>query len=103
MKSSRKDFLFYIIIFFGYFALILSKIKHLLAMPYKSLKQKRSEGVYYFDKKMKFRKSQDNPAIKTLYKEFLEYPLSHRSHELLHTHYVNRSSRVLSLKKKNII
>ena len=36
------------------------------------------------------RKSHENPAIKTLYKEFLEKPLGEKSHKLLHTHYTAR-------------
>jgi iron only hydrogenase large subunit-like protein len=33
------------------------------------------------------RASHENPAIQRLYAEFLEKPLSHKSHELLHTRY----------------
>ena len=36
---------------------------------------------------MPMRKSHENPAVKKLYEEFLGEPLSHKSHELLHTHY----------------
>ena len=42
------------------------------------------------DSKLKFRKSHENPAIKKLYKDFLEEPLGYRSHELLHTEYKSR-------------
>ena len=31
-----------------------------------------------------------NEEVKTLYKEFLGEPNSHKAHELLHTHYVKR-------------
>lgn len=34
------------------------------------------------------RRSHENEAVNQLYKEFLGEPLSHRAHELLHTHYV---------------
>ncbi|NLZ12712.1 MAG: hypothetical protein GXY29_00830, partial [Thermotogaceae bacterium] len=39
------------------------------------------------------RKSHENPAIKAIYEDFFEAPLSHRSHELLHTHYAERSKK----------
>ena len=39
---------------------------------------------------MTIRKSHENPAVKKLYEEFLGKPLSHKSHELLHTHYTAR-------------
>ncbi|MDP3044295.1 MAG: [Fe-Fe] hydrogenase large subunit C-terminal domain-containing protein, partial [Bacillota bacterium] len=56
-----------------------------------TLRQNRIEGLYRVDAAMKYRKSHENPAVKTLYQEFLEKPLSHRSHELLHTRYVPRT------------
>ncbi|HHY93380.1 MAG TPA: hypothetical protein GX511_08565, partial [Firmicutes bacterium] len=36
------------------------------------------------------RKSHENPAVQTLYKEYLGAPLSEKAHELLHTHYTPR-------------
>jgi len=39
---------------------------------------------------MKIRKSHLNPEIIEIYKDFLEKPLGHKSHELLHTHYKAR-------------
>ena len=50
----------------------------------------RAEGLYGADKEAKLRKSHENPVIKKLYEEFLEKPGSHKSHELLHTHYHKR-------------
>lgn len=50
----------------------------------------RAEALYNIDEKSTIRKSHENPAIKKLYKEFLEKPGSHKSHELLHTTYVAR-------------
>lgn len=52
-----------------------------------TIKQKRAAGLYKEDAGLKFRKSHQNPDIIKLYKEFLEKPGSHKSHELLHTHY----------------
>ena len=35
---------------------------------------------------------QDNPDVIAIYKEFLGKPNSHKAHELLHTHYVERDN-----------
>ncbi len=51
---------------------------------------KRLRGLYSEDEGKTLRKSHENPYIDAIYKEFLEYPNSHVSHELLHTHYVKR-------------
>jgi iron-only hydrogenase group A len=50
----------------------------------------RMQALYLIDRDAKVRASHENPAIQRLYAEFLEEPLSHRSHELLHTHYESR-------------
>ena len=50
----------------------------------------RADALYSIDEKSTIRKSHENPTIKRLYKEFLEKPGSHKSHELLHTTYVAR-------------
>lgn len=54
-------------------------------------REARMKAIYDVDKAMPIRKSHENPAVQTLYKEFLGQPLSHKSHELLHTHYTERS------------
>ena len=54
------------------------------------IRKKRAEGLYSIDEKSTIRKSHENPVIKKLYDEFLEKPGSHKSHELLHTSYVER-------------
>ena len=42
---------------------------------------------------MLIKAAQDNPEIQTLYKDFLDKPLSERAHSLLHTEgYIDRSS-----------
>ncbi|ACX52871.1 hydrogenase, Fe-only [Ammonifex degensii KC4] len=56
------------------------------------IREKRIAGIYERDKNLPYRKSHENPAIKKLYEEFLGKPLSHKSHELLHTHYTPRLS-----------
>lgn len=50
----------------------------------------RIKAIYEADAGMPLRKSHENPAVKTLYEEFLGKPLGEKSHHLLHTHYVPR-------------
>jgi len=50
----------------------------------------RMQALYAIDRDAALRASHENPAIQRLYAEFLEKPLSHRSHELLHTRYDTR-------------
>jgi iron-only hydrogenase group A len=50
----------------------------------------RARAIYEEDKEMPVRKSHKNPYIERIYDEFLEKPNGHLSHELLHTHYVER-------------
>ncbi|WP_027176560.1 iron hydrogenase small subunit [Desulfovibrio aminophilus] len=69
---------------------------------------KRQTSVYGADanaKIYKLRKSQDNPMIQKIYAKdgFLaDGPCGHKSHELLHTHYVDRSAGVKAAKAKGI-
>lgn len=56
--------------------------------------KKRMEGLYREDEGLPVRKSHENPAIQELYREFLIQPLGHKSHELLHTHYMNRKEYI---------
>ncbi len=50
----------------------------------------RANALYEEDKNLKLRKSHENPYVTKLYEEFLGEPCGHKSHELLHTHYVKR-------------
>jgi len=50
----------------------------------------RSQALYTIDSTEKVRMSHENESIQRLYREFLGEPLSHKSHELLHTHYHKR-------------
>lgn len=45
----------------------------------------RGNRLYELDKNNPLRYSHENPEVKALYADFLEKPLSHKSHELLHT------------------
>ena len=51
----------------------------------------RAKVLYNIDAKAEFRKSHESKAVKTIYEEFLGKPNSHKSHDLLHTHYNERS------------
>ncbi|MBQ7785119.1 MAG: iron hydrogenase small subunit [Clostridia bacterium] len=53
----------------------------------------RAAGLYAEDEAKAIRKSHENPDIQKLYKEFLGEPNSHKAHELLHTHYTDRSKK----------
>lgn len=50
----------------------------------------RMDSMYKHDQELPLRKSHDNPEVTRLYKDFLGKPLGHKSHELLHTHYIRR-------------
>jgi NADH-quinone oxidoreductase subunit G/NADP-reducing hydrogenase subunit HndD len=50
----------------------------------------RMQTLYAIDRDAALRASHQNPAIHRLYAEFLEKPLSTRSHDLLHTRYERR-------------
>ena len=53
----------------------------------------RAAALYKDDGSVqKFRQSHENPSVKRIYEVFLEKPLGHKSHELLHTHYVKRGT-----------
>jgi len=52
-----------------------------------SILKARQKAIYEVDRSLPIRKSHENPAIIELYETYLGKPLSHLSHELLHTHY----------------
>ncbi len=54
------------------------------------IRQKRIDATYQADRDMPLRKSHENPAVTTLYEEYLGKPLGEKSHHLLHTHYTKR-------------
>ena len=45
----------------------------------------RRRNLYHLDKKNPLRFSHENPSVIKAYEDFFEKPLSHKSHELLHT------------------
>lgn len=54
------------------------------------IRAKRSKGLYNDDKQSAFRCSHENKEVQKLYEEFLGKPLSHKSHQYLHTKYIPR-------------
>ncbi len=58
---------------------------------YTDLKSLRAKALYDADKKMKIRKSHENPVMKVLYDEFFDAPGKPRAHKMLHTTYQKRN------------
>ena len=54
------------------------------------IRAQRIKAIYAEDESKCIRKSHENPEVLQLYQEFLIEPLGHKSHELLHTRYVER-------------
>lgn len=55
------------------------------------LRAERAKALYTEDAQMTLRKSHENPEVKALYETYLGEPGSHKAHEILHTHYVERN------------
>ena len=49
--------------------------------------QQRAEGLNNIDRSLTLRRSNENPAVLEIYRKYLDHPLSHKAHELLHTRY----------------
>lgn len=58
----------------------------------------RQRALYSEDKNKVIRKSHENPYIIKLYEEFLGKPMGEKAHELLHTHYFDKSNHVEIIK-----
>ncbi len=54
------------------------------------IRQKRAQGLYSEDEHLSVRCSHKNSYVQKLYEEFLDAPLSEKSHSLLHTEYTAR-------------
>jgi len=58
----------------------------------KEIRAARAKAIYSEDEHYQVRKSHENEDVLRIYKEFFkEGPCSHKSHELLHTHYKERA------------
>ena len=53
----------------------------------------RAKALYTEDESKAQRKSHKNAAVQKLYEDYLGQPNTHKAHELLHTHYVDRSGK----------
>ncbi len=49
--------------------------------------KKRQAAIYTEDRNKPIRKSHENPFVKELYANYFGKPMSHKAHDLLHTHY----------------
>ena len=58
--------------------------------------EKRAEGLNSIDRSMEIRCSHDNPFVKLIYEKYLDYPCSHKAHELIHTRYFPKIKRVIN-------
>jgi NADP-reducing hydrogenase subunit HndD len=56
-----------------------------------AIRTQRLEAIYREDEGKLIRKSHENKDVMLLYRDFLGVPLGHKSHELLHTFYTQRS------------
>ncbi len=61
----------------------------------KEIRAARARAIYGEEKQLTVRKSFENPAVAKVYEEFLtDGPCGHKSHELLHTHYIDRGKHI---------
>lgn len=49
------------------------------------LAYERGQSLYFLDKGLPLRFSHENPDVQKLYADFMEHPLSHKAHMILHT------------------
>ncbi len=54
------------------------------------VREARIRAIYLEDEGREYRQSHENPAITEIYEKFLNEPLSHTSHHLLHTEYAQK-------------
>jgi NADH-quinone oxidoreductase subunit G/[NiFe] hydrogenase diaphorase moiety small subunit len=60
------------------------------------IRKARTNAIYEEEKTLYARKSHENPTVDKIYKDFLpDGPCGHKSHKLLHTHYVKRGSKIV--------
>lgn len=52
--------------------------------------KERAEGLNDIDRLKVLRRSNENPEVIAIYEKYLDHPLSHKAHELLHTNYFPR-------------
>ncbi len=62
-------------------------LQHADVSNWVDLKGLRAAALYTQDQGQQFRKSHENPVVKTVYAEYLGEPGGHKAHEILHTTY----------------
>lgn len=60
------------------------------------LAEDRADILYQIDRTLNLRFSHENPSVEKCYEDYFEKPLSHKSHELLHTNHEAWDMRVKS-------
>lgn len=55
--------------------------------------QERVKGLDNIDESLNIRQSHKNPEAVAIYKKYLDHPLSHKAHEILHTRYFIRQKK----------
>jgi iron-only hydrogenase group A len=68
--------------------------------PSDAVRSARINSLYSADEKSTIRLSHENHEIKTIYKDYLGKPNGELPHELLHTHYTDRSKHLTAKIKK---
>lgn len=53
----------------------------------------RGKNLYHLDEDAKIRFSHENPDVQLLYQEYMEEPMSHKAHQLLHTDHLASMNR----------
>lgn len=56
------------------------------------LRAERAKALYQEDQNLTLRRSHHNPMVLKMYEDYFEKPGGHKSHKLLHTHYVAREN-----------
>ncbi|MGL4326878.1 MAG: iron hydrogenase small subunit, partial [Tannerellaceae bacterium] len=49
--------------------------------------EKRAAGLNGIDSGLEIRRSNENPFVQAIYEKYLDYPMSRKAHELIHTKY----------------
>ncbi|MDR1289797.1 MAG: iron hydrogenase small subunit, partial [Planctomycetaceae bacterium] len=62
--------------------------------PSDAVRSARINAIYSADERATIRLSYENHEIKAIYKDYLGKPCGELSHELLHTHYTDRSKHL---------
>ncbi|NLT94541.1 MAG: hydrogenase, partial [Clostridia bacterium] len=66
--------------------------------PQDHVREERTKSIYNKDASYVLRESHENKEVLDLYENFLEHPLSHTAHELLHTTYTSRADKLVAKK-----